>query len=292
MILRPTPCTTSLEFPSRPALVVWLVVMVTMSQTCLAELPMIIGHRGASHDAPENTLAAFRLAFQQNADGIEGDFYLSQDRQIICIHDKDTERTSGRKLINARSTAQKLRTLDVGSWKHPEFADQRIPLFDEVFKVVPAGKRFVVELKTGPEIVPVLKEQLDRLDHSSIDILIIAFNRDTVRECKRLMPNLKAHWLTSFDESILGQWSPSVAEIAKVVRECDADGVGFNGNAKHIDASWIQRLKGHGIDDFHVWTIDDPVRAKQFAQWGASGLTTNRPAMIRESLNASSPTEP
>lgn len=258
----------------------------------LAEPPMIIGHRGASYDAPENTLAAFRLAFEQDADGVEGDFYLSKDGQIICIHDKDTERTGGTKLINHRATTKQLRSLDVGSWKHPDFSGERIPLFSEVLKIIPNGKRFVIELKTGPEIVPELKKQLSAVNRDSVDILIIAFDQDTVRECKRQLPEIAAHWLTSFDDSILGQTTPSVAEIAKTVRECEADGVGFNGNAEHIDAGWIQRLKGHGVEDFHVWTIDNPDRARQFARWGASGVTTNRPKLIRDAIATPVATQP
>lgn len=78
---------------------------------------LIVAHRGASYDAPENTLAAFRLAFEKDADGIEGDFYLTSDNRIVCIHDSDTERVAGKKLIVAKSTLAELKQLDVGSWK-------------------------------------------------------------------------------------------------------------------------------------------------------------------------------
>ena len=62
-----------------------------------ASLPaqLIVAHRGASHDAPENTLSAFLLAWEQGADAVEGDFLLTRDGQIVCIHDKTTRRTSG-----------------------------------------------------------------------------------------------------------------------------------------------------------------------------------------------------
>ena len=65
---------------------------------------VIVAHRGASQDAPENTIAAFKKAWAQNADGIEGDFYVTKDQQIVCIHDANTERTAGRKLEVANST--------------------------------------------------------------------------------------------------------------------------------------------------------------------------------------------
>lgn len=119
----------------------------------------IVAHRGASFDAPENTLSAFRLAWKLNADVIEGDFYLTKDEQIVCIHDKTTKRVAPKQtsLTIARSTLAELRALDVGSWKHPRFANERIPLLEEVLATVPEGKRIFVEIKCGPEIIPHLK---------------------------------------------------------------------------------------------------------------------------------------
>ena len=61
--------------------------------------PFLVAHRGASHDAPENTLPAFELAWKQGADAIEGDFHLTKDGKIVCLHDYDTKRVSGTKLV-------------------------------------------------------------------------------------------------------------------------------------------------------------------------------------------------
>mgnify|MGYP000530610723 CR=1 FL=1 len=114
----------------------------------------VVGHRGASYDAPENTLCAFELAWKQDADGIEGDFYVTKDKQVVCIHDPDTKRTGGKKLKVAESTLAQLRSLEYGAWKGPEFAGEPIPTFGQVLKAVPQGKLFVIELKTGPEMPP------------------------------------------------------------------------------------------------------------------------------------------
>ncbi len=121
---------------------------------------VIVAHRGASFDAPENTLAAFRLAWEQKADGIEGDFYVTKDQQVVCIHDADTKRTAGKKLIVAQSTLAELRELEYGKWKDAKFAGEPIPTFADVLSVVPAGKLFVIELKVGPEIVPLIQPAL------------------------------------------------------------------------------------------------------------------------------------
>src|SRR3954447_2364486 len=87
--------------------------------------PLIIGHRGASFDAPENTAAAFGLAFLQGADGIEADFHLSSDGEIVCIHDATTGRTAGVDLVVAETSLKELKRLDVGLWKGREFPGER-----------------------------------------------------------------------------------------------------------------------------------------------------------------------
>ena len=77
----------------------------------------IVAHRGASHTAPENTLAAFHLAWKQGADAIEGDFRLTKDGHIVCVHDEDFKRTANlAKHVHTLSLAE-VQRLDVGSWK-------------------------------------------------------------------------------------------------------------------------------------------------------------------------------
>src|SRR5689334_4730207 len=76
----------------------------------------IVGHRGASHDAPENTLASFKLGYQQNADADELDIYLTKDGKIVVMHDADTGRTGGVKKKVVDQTFAELRTQDIGKW--------------------------------------------------------------------------------------------------------------------------------------------------------------------------------
>src|SRR5688572_9852909 len=114
----------------------------------------IIAHRGASFDAPENTLAAVHLAWKQNADAVEVDVQFSKDGHIVVIHDDNTGKTAGvRRKVSAQALAE-LKSLDVGAWKHMKWAGERIPTLAEVFAVIPTGKRLFVEFKCGPECVP------------------------------------------------------------------------------------------------------------------------------------------
>ncbi len=254
----------------------------------MASAQMIVAHRGASFDAPENTLAAFRLAWEQQADGVEGDFYVTKDQQIACIHDANTQRTGGKKLIVKDATLAELRELEYGAWKDPMFKGEPIPTFAEVMASIPHNKRFIIELKTGPEIVPLLKAELERLKPKDENLLIIAFDRDTVAACKTALPKIRAHWLTSFkQDKATGAWHPTAQELLSSYQMSKADGVGMQGKREVVTSEFIDTLKAGGLHEFHVWTIDEPADAKFFQQLGAVGITTNRPGYIREALGLS-----
>ncbi|MBL8810067.1 MAG: glycerophosphodiester phosphodiesterase [Planctomycetaceae bacterium] len=246
---------------------------------------VIVAHRGASYDAPENTISAFREAWAQAADGVEADFYVTKDQQIVCIHDKDTKRTAGKNLVVADSTLDELRQLEYGSWKDARFKGEPIPTFAEVMAVIPEARMFVIELKTGPEIVPLLKAELDRLKPSAKDLLIIAFNKDTVKAVKQQLPAIRTHWLTGFkQDKVTGKWSPTATDVATSLKETGADGIGFQGRREVVTAEFLDGLKQHGLKEFHVWTLDDPKDAQFYRDLGAVGITTNRPAFIRDAL--------
>ncbi|MGB1875094.1 MAG: glycerophosphodiester phosphodiesterase family protein, partial [Akkermansiaceae bacterium] len=145
----------------------WLGLLALMASSvlpCLSQpeetaSPLVIAHRGASAAAPENTLPAFQLAWQQGADGIEADFLLSKDGHIVCFHDKDTKRITGKKLLVKDATLAELRQLDVGAWKDARYAGTRIPTITEVLATVPEDKKCFIEIKCGAEIVePLLRE--------------------------------------------------------------------------------------------------------------------------------------
>ena len=251
----------------------------------MASAQNIVAHRGASYDAPENTVAAMELAFEQGADGVEADFYLTSDGQIICCHDADTKRTAGVKHVIVETPLAELRKLDVGAWKNEKYRGEKMPTFAEIAETIPAGKKFIIELKVGPEIVAPLKKELAKTDLEDEQILIICFNEKTVAECKKLLPNLKCHWLTGYkkDEKT-GEFKPSLAEVVATLERSHADGLGTQGEMKHVDAEFLEDLCEEGHCEFHVWTIDDPKVAQYYQKLKPWGITTNRPGFIREQL--------
>lgn len=244
----------------------------------------IIAHRGASFDAPENTLPSFELAWQQGADGIEGDFMLTADGEIICFHDVETKRLAGQPGVVQEMTLTELQALDVGRWKGERWTLTRIPTLRQVLEVIPPGKKFVVELKDGPEIVEPFGRVLADSSLDPNDVLVITLVDETAAECRRLLPHIKRHWLSGYKQDDAGRWHPTAQEIIATVQRVGAAGFGSLAQPNHFDAAFVDDLRSAGIDEFHVWTVDDPVVAWFYYDLGAWGITTNRPHFIREHL--------
>jgi len=265
-------------------------VIIVSTLCATAHGQEIVAHRGASFDAPENTLSAFRLAWKQNADVIEGDFYLTKDEQIVCIHDKTTKRVAPKQatLTIAKSTLAELSALDVGSWKHPRFANERIPVLEEVLATVPKGKRIFVEIKCGPEIIPHLKRQLAASSLTPEQIVIICFQKDVVTQSRRAMPQYKASWLTSYKQaSDKRSWKPTRDEVVQALKTTSATGLGTNGNLSVIDQDFVDAVREVGRE-FHVWTVNDVNAARTFQKLKVDSITTDRPAYIRDALRLKS----
>src|SRR4051812_44240225 len=157
----------------------------------------LIAHRGASHDAPENTVASHRLGYAQGADAGELDVHLSTDGRIVVIHDADTNRTTGRKQAVADQTLDELRALNAsqwGRWQGSAFAE-KIPQLAEILAIVPAGKRLFIEVKTGPEIVTELERVIRASGLAVQQLPLITFELETARILKLRLPAHEVCWI-------------------------------------------------------------------------------------------------
>lgn len=242
--------------------------------------PVIVAHRGASKDAPENTLPAFELAWRQGADAIEGDFQLTADGRIICIHDKDTARVSGVKKVVKETSFAQLRELDAGGWFGDGWKGTRMPTLLEVAATVPAHGRFYIEVKSGVETVPVLLDDLATSGLKSAQVVVISFDSGVIREVKKRMPELRAFWLSSFAKA--APLDPGRERVLEVLREIRADGFSSSADAR-LDAGFVGAIRAAGFE-YHCWTIDDPAIARRFLALGAGSVTTNRPGALRAGL--------
>lgn len=258
--------------------------LAAMSRESLGQI--VVAHRGASAYAPENTLAAFKLAWELGADAAEGDFHLTTDGQIACCHDKTTERTGGQKLVIAESTFDELQAVEVGSWKDERFRGERIATLGDVLATVPAGKVFYVEVKCGPEIVPALAESIAASGLPSDRLRVIAFDKEVIRAVKQALPQYKAFWLSSLRRQKESQtWKPSLEDLVATAKEVGADGLDLQGVREVIDANFVRQCQDAALS-VHVWTIDDPEVAVAFGRAGVASVTTNCPDTIRTGIDA------
>lgn len=248
--------------------------------------PFIVAHRGASYGAPENTLPAFELAWKENADAIEGDFHLTSDGEIVCIHDSSTKKYCEQNLVVASSTLKQLRALDVGKYFDERFTETKIPTLKEVLATVPKGKKIYVEVKCGPEIVPIMLKQFQESGLRKEQIVVISFNQKVVASVESKRPELKTAWLMKFKQNVDPEGkvalSPTPNSVLRDLIKIKADGVSTH--PEHVTEAWVREVQKNGFE-YHFWTIDQVDLATQLLKWGAGSITTNVPGKMRQGVS-------
>lgn len=235
----------------------------------------IIAHRGASFDAPENTVASAKLAWEQGADAVEVDIYLTKDNRVMVMHDKDTKRTcSGKKnLVISDTPSILLRDLDAGVWKDAKYKGEKIPYLNEIIETVPDGKKLVIEIKCGSEVLPHLKRVIEKSGKQE-QMVFIAFGWETIVDTKKEFPDNPCYWLSS-----------SKPTIKKKMPEAVTAGLdGINLHFEAIDEEIMGLAKASNLEVLS-WTVDNPAEAKRLTDLGVTGVTTNRPGWLREEMN-------
>lgn len=244
----------------------------------------IVAHRGASYDAPENTVASAKLAFQNHADALELDIWLSKDGQLVVSHDQNLKRTTGRDAKVTDLTLAEIKQLDAGKWKEPKFTGEKVATLDELLATIPAGKRVFIEIKPGPEIVPALKATLEKTALQRTQLVIITFNYESARAAKLAMPDLPVSYLVSYKPAKdTGKPPRSLEELVADCKAARLDGLDLESKWP-LDAAAAKRIKDAGLR-LDVWTVDDPAVAKHWIALGAAGVTTNRAGWMREQLS-------
>lgn len=242
----------------------------------------IIAHRGASFDAPENTLAAVQLAWKQNADAVEIDVQFSKDGHIVVIHDDSTRKTAGVRRKVSEQTLAELKSLDVGAWKHKKWAGERIPTLTEVFAVIPAGKRLFVEIKCGPECVLSFLRDFNSSGLKRGQVVPIGFSLETMRRLKASLPELKTCWIVEFKRTWRGGWSPSVEKLIAETKAAGLDGLDVSRKGP-VDVRFVRKVHAAGLK-LYIWTVDSPGKAKELTAAGVDGITTNKPQWLRDRM--------
>jgi glycerophosphoryl diester phosphodiesterase len=226
----------------------------------------LYAHRGASAEAPENTLAAFRRAIEVGADGIELDVHLCADGVPVVIHDETLERTTNGGGPVARTPLEVLRELDAGAWFAPEFSGESLPTLEATLQLLAGRLRLNLEVKEARAGLAVL-ELLRQFPRA--DVVISSFDQGLLARLRRVAPELPLAVLLD-----AGNWQRAVARAVSL-RAC-----AFHPHADLVDRPLLAACRRHQLP-VYAWTVDDPSRARSLARIGIAGLFTNNPAGLR-----------
>ncbi|MCR2043082.1 glycerophosphodiester phosphodiesterase [Anaerosalibacter massiliensis] len=157
--------------------------------------PLVFAHRGASHYAPENTFASYKMAVDMNADGIEIDVHKSKDGHLIVCHDEKVDRTTNGTGYIKDLNLKEIKSLDAGSWFDKKFAKENIPTLNEVLKFVKRENILLnIELKNGPIFYPNIEEDIvELIKYYGLEsyVIISSFNHYSLLKIKKIEPKIK-----------------------------------------------------------------------------------------------------
>lgn len=242
----------------------------------------VVAHRGASADAPENTLAAVRMAWHQAADAVEIDIHLSADGHAVVIHDDTLKRTAGIDARVAERTLRELQSYDVGQWKGREWTGETIPSLAQVIETIPAGRRLFVEIKSGPPTIEAIGRDLALVADRPEAVVLACFDVDVLAVATRQFPQHASFFGVEQKKSNDGDWEPALGEIINTATHNAATGVDLSWTSG-IDAQAVSLLRQGGLQTA-VWTVNDPSEAHRVRDAGIQSITTDCPAVIRRAL--------
>lgn len=234
--------------------------------------PLVYAHRGASAEAPENTLAAFRLALDQGADGIELDAQRCGSGEVVVVHDESLLRTTGHDALVTRTPWSQLRALDAGAWKAQRFRGEGVPLLAEVLEAFPRLVNVELKCETADdggltaEVVRIVREA-----GAGDRVLLSSFNPLCLWRARLRAPRIARALLFERDQRWVlrsGLSAPAVGALAL--------------HPEHVLATpervarW--RKRGYSVA---CWTVDDPDAAARLHASGVGALITNRPSLLR-----------
>ena len=243
-----------------------------------SQFPLIIAHRGASASAPENTLAAFQLAYDQKADGIELDVMLSADKELVVLHDEIVDRTTDGHGIVAAMTLAELKDLNAAAKFQAGWSGKEtLPLLTEVFDLVGNKMLINVELKNLTQPFDDLTQRVIRLIESKgleESVLLSSFNPINLLIAKRCNPKIKRGLLTEG-----GKRGGLFRGVLGKAFAYDA----LHPYYKDVDLDLMRRMHGK-LKQVNPWTVDDPQDLLRMKDLGVDMIITNDPLKTRQVL--------
>lgn len=234
--------------------------------------PKIWAHRGASGYAPENTMEAFELASDMNADGIELDVQFTKDRQIVVIHDERIDRTSDGIGFVADYTLDELRQFNFNK-THPEYEHCDIPTLEEVLGLIKRTKlELNIELKTSINFYPgIERDTVDLVNKYGLQDRVIysSFNHESIKRVKRYSRAAKCGLL----------YSEGIADIAQYAKQYEVEAIHPYMRCLFYPGV-IDECRNNGIK-INTWTVNEIADMKKMQQMNVDSIITNYPNIAR-----------
>jgi len=252
---------------------VFTVLANPKSQIELFNVAEIVAHRGASLDAPENTIVSIELAIEQGADAIEIDVRETREGIPILFHDTTTSRTTDDQIsrIVSNMTLEQIKELDVGSWFGSDFSGEQVPTLEEALLIIQGKARIFIELKVNTENINQTVIQLIELYDLSSDVIILSFNKQQLIQIKEINPEIETLLLLS---SFYG-------DIDALIKDKRIDNFGFSeklfiDNPGYVDAIHQNSKK------VYAYTVNNDQKISSVVNNDADGIITDRPISARE----------
>jgi glycerophosphoryl diester phosphodiesterase len=239
--------------------------------------PLVLAHRGASYDTPENTLAAFRRAREMGADGVELDTLLSRDGVPVVIHNMTLEETTNGVGAVADLDLAMLKTLDAGSHFDVQFKGEQIPTLDEALEALGPDMIVNVELKTfswrGDGLEQAALNAIRR-QKAANRAIVSSFNPFALRRFRALAPDIPIGYLYAPRTPIYLRFGWFMWGLPHEAR---------HPHHTMIDARYMAwaRARGYRV---HTWTVDAPERIRELRDLNVDAIITNRPDVALEVL--------
>ena len=233
---------------------------------------MIIAHRGARTEAPENTLPAFQLALAQGADAIELDAKLTVDGHVVVFHDANLDRTTNGTGPFSRRTLAELRELDAGSSFSPKYRGEKIPLLEEVFDAL--GKKLLIHVELKNYTTPgdkLVERVCELVVNCGLEqhVVFSSFLARNLKKARRLLPQVPRCILAG--RRWMGAWARSFGFAF-------GDYAALHLFLADVDAREVQRV--HRLNrQIRVYTVNKPEDMLQLKNWGVDGIFTDDPAL-------------
>ncbi len=235
--------------------------------------PLVIAHRGASMYAPENTIAAFELAVEMGAEGIELDTMLTADGTPIVIHDQSLERTTNGSGSVASKTIAEIKLLDAGSTFDARFAGEKVPTLEEVFTAVGDKILINVELKNYASPLDHLPETVVALVMKkglSDRVLLSSFNPIALIKAQRASEKIRRAALTGGGPKIL-----------RGVVEAFTDYFALHPEVSLVNQGMIDKHHAAG-NKVNAWTVNEESEMMKLLSIGVDGLITDKPDIAKK----------